>query len=95
MAGQWKRTTQKMNMHTESNIATPTQSSWQDAGRQSVLCPVFTYASAFYIIAEELGANKIALGHHRDDFIETLLNQFYADAFARWPQIIEANGGQQ
>ena len=32
-----------------------------------------------YRIADELKANKIALGHHRDDFIETLLlNQFYA-----------------
>ena len=32
-----------------------------------------------YRIAGELKANKIALGHHRDDFIETLLlNQFYA-----------------
>lgn len=30
-------------------------------------------------IAEELGANRIALGHHRDDLIETLLlNLFFA-----------------
>jgi len=32
-----------------------------------------------YGIAAQLQANKIALGHHRDDFIETLLlNQFYS-----------------
>ena len=32
-----------------------------------------------YSLAQTLGANKIALGHHRDDFIETLLmNQFYS-----------------
>ena len=39
-----------------------------------------------YNAAEELGCTKIALGHHRDDAIETLmLNMMYAGALASMP----------
>jgi tRNA 2-thiocytidine biosynthesis protein TtcA len=39
-----------------------------------------------YRCAEELGANKIALGHHRDDSIETLLlNLIYAGKMQAMP----------
>jgi len=47
-----------------------------------------------YRLASELGCNKIALGHHLDDFIETLLlNQFYAGSLsAMSPKMLADNG---
>jgi len=47
-----------------------------------------------YRIASEVGANKIALGHHADDFIETLLlNLFFAGALKAMPAKLVSDDG--
>src|SRR5512135_1731339 len=47
-----------------------------------------------YTQARELGCTKIALGHHRDDFIETLLlNQFYNGKIKAMAPLLRADDG--
>lgn len=47
-----------------------------------------------YRVAKELGATKIALGHHRDDMLQTLfLNMFYGGKLkAMPPKLVSDNG---
>jgi tRNA 2-thiocytidine biosynthesis protein TtcA len=45
-----------------------------------------------YTTAKELGANKIALGHHRDDIVETLfLNMFFGAKLKAMPPKLATN----
>ena len=47
-----------------------------------------------YRVARELGANKIALGHHRDDMIETLfLNMFFGGKLKSMPPKLVTDQG--
>ncbi|MEM9070853.1 MAG: tRNA 2-thiocytidine(32) synthetase TtcA [Myxococcota bacterium] len=48
-----------------------------------------------YTAAERLGCNKIALGHHRDDTLETfLMNLFYAGKMQAMPAVYTTDDGR-
>ncbi len=48
-----------------------------------------------YAFAEDIGATKIALGHHKDDIVETLfLNMFYGSRLSSMPPKLRSDDGR-
>ncbi|MBO7458484.1 MAG: tRNA 2-thiocytidine biosynthesis protein TtcA [Paludibacteraceae bacterium] len=60
-----------------------------DEANPCFLCSWYRRKTLFNV-AQELGCNKIAFGHHRDDVVETLLmNLIFQGAFATMPPILQ------
>ena len=58
------------------------------------VCSRFRRA-ALYDVAVELGCTRIALGHHRDDLVETLLlNALYAGSLKAMPALLRSADGR-
>lgn len=58
------------------------------------LCSRFR-RGVLYNLAQELGCTKIALGHHADDLIETLvMNLFYSGRMASMPPVLYSDDGR-
>tara|TARA_R110002096_G_scaffold44526_12_gene120390 strand:- start:12957 stop:13718 length:762 start_codon:yes stop_codon:yes gene_type:complete len=58
------------------------------------LCSRFR-RGVLYNLAEKLGCSKIALGHHADDLIETLImNLFYSGRLASMPPLLHSDDGR-
>ena len=60
-----------------------------DIANPCFLCSWYRRKTLFNV-AQELGCNKIAFGHHKDDVVQTLLmNLIYQGAFATMPPILQ------
>ncbi len=69
----------------------------EERGKRATYCRVCSRLrrGILYTAAERLGCNKLALGHHRDDALETLLlNLFYSGRLQAMPASYVTNDGR-
>jgi tRNA(Ile)-lysidine synthase TilS/MesJ len=72
-------------------IGEPTANSQQPTANTNpcFLCSWYRRKTLFNV-AQELGCNKIAFGHHKDDVVQTLLmNLVFAGSFATMPPLLQ------
>lgn len=77
---------------TEINDAPPTINTMQAAHKQKDPCFLCAWyrRKALFDTAQKLGCNKIALGHHKDDIVETLLmNLIFQGSIGTIPPLLQ------
>ena len=78
-------TTHNSQLAREDNSQLGRQKKVREINNPCFLCSWYRRKELFNV-AQELGCNKIAFGHHRDDLLETMLmNLIYQGAFATMP----------
>ncbi len=83
----------KYQMITE-DYATIVEAKLQPGQTPCSLCSRFR-RGVLYNLASRLGCTKIALGHHADDLVETLvMNFFYSGQLASMPPILHSDDGR-
>ena len=83
--------------HSTSNSRTPTRSSSASSprARRCARCARACAAASSTAWPSELGATKIALGHHRDDMVATLLmNMFFGGRMKGMPPKLVSDDGR-
>lgn len=77
-----------------THIGTTIDDLLDDGATPCSLCARFR-RGVLYRLAAEVGATKIALGHHADDFVETLLlNLFFAGTLKAMPARLVSDDGR-